>query len=241
MVMLMSEQFLRTRLLYGDKAVAKFQNARVAVFGIGGVGGHTVEALVRSGVGTVDIIDNDTVSVTNINRQIIATFDTVGEYKVDAMEKRIKSINPNCVVNKFKTFFLPENADEFDFSKYDYVVDAIDTVSGKLAIVKKAYNMNIPVISSMGAGNKLDPTLFEICDINKTSVCPLARVMRKLCRDNGIKKLNVVYSKETAITPHQIDDNDEVTNKRITPASNAIVPAVAGLIVASKVLNDLSQ
>lgn len=237
----MLEQFLRTRLLYGDNAVDKFQKMRVAVFGIGGVGGHTVEALVRSGIGTIDIIDNDTVSVTNINRQIIATYDSVGEYKVDVMEKRIKSINPNCIVNKYKTFFLPENADEFDFSEYDYVVDAIDTVSGKLAIVKKAYSTNIPVISSMGAGNKLDPTLFEVCDINKTSVCPLARVMRKLCRDNGIKKLNVVYSKEEAIKPHQIENNYKMTTKRCTPASNAIVPAVAGLIVASKVLNDLAE
>ncbi|MBQ8210887.1 MAG: tRNA threonylcarbamoyladenosine dehydratase [Clostridia bacterium] len=236
----MSNQFSRTQLLYGDEAVEKFKNSHVAVFGIGGVGGHCVEALVRSSVGKIDIIDNDTVSLTNINRQIIATLDTVGKQKVDVMEERIKSINPTCKVNKYPVFLLPENIDEFDFSQYDYVVDAIDTVSGKLAIVKKAYELNIPVISSMGAGNKLDPTAFEIADINKTSVCPLARVMRRLCRENGIKKLKVVYSKEEAVTPHSIKDNDEVTAKRVIPGSNAVVPAVAGLIIASEVLKDLS-
>lgn len=236
----MADQFTRTRLLYGDEAVEKFKKSRVAVFGIGGVGGHCVEALVRSGIGSIDIIDNDTVSLTNINRQIIATHDTVDMLKVDAMESRIKSINPDCVVTKHPVFFLPENADDFDFSQYDYIVDAIDTVSGKLAIVKKAYSMNIPVISSMGAGNKLDPTAFEIADINKTSVCPLARVMRRLCRENGIKKLKVVYSKEEAVTPHNIKNNTEISSKRVTPGSNAIVPAVAGLIIASEVLKDLS-
>lgn len=237
----MSDQFARTRLLYGDNAVEKFKKSRVAVFGIGGVGGQVAEALVRSGIGTIDIIDNDTVSLTNINRQVIATHETMGQPKVDVMSARIKTISPDCVVNKYNAFVLPENIDEFDFSDYDYVVDAIDTVSGKLAIVKKAYNMNIPVISSMGAGNKLDPTAFEVSDINKTSVCPLARVMRKLCRDNGIKKLKVVYSKEEAITPFEIANNDEVSGKRQTPGSNAIVPAVAGLIIASEVLKDLSE
>ena len=236
----MSDKFSRTRLLYGDEAVEKFKNSRVAVFGIGGVGGHCVEALVRSGIGSIDIIDNDTVSETNINRQIIATTESVGKLKVDVMEERIKSINPQCVVNKYPIFFLPENADTFDFSSYDYVIDCIDTVSGKLAIVKSAYELNVPVISSMGAGNKLDPTAFEIADINKTSVCPLAKVMRKLCRENGIKKLKVVYSKEPAITPHAIADNDEVTSKRVTPGSNAVVPAVAGLIIASEVVKDLT-
>ncbi len=236
----MADQFTRTRLLYGDEAVEKFKKSRVAVFGIGGVGGHCVEALVRSGIGSIDIIDNDTVSLTNINRQIIATHDTVDMLKVDAMERRIKSINPDCIVTKYPVFFLPENADDFDFSQYDYIVDAIDTVSGKLAIVKKAYSMNIPVISSMGAGNKLDPTAFEIADINKTSVCPLARVMRRLCRENGIKRLKVVYSKEEALTPRNIKDNTELSSKRVTPGSNAIVPAVAGLIIASEVLKDLS-
>lgn len=236
----MSDQFSRTRLLYGDDAVDKFRKSRVAVFGIGGVGGHVVEALVRSGIGTVDIIDNDTVSLTNINRQIIATRDAVGKSKVDVMEIRIKHINPDCTVNKYNMFVLPKNIDEFDFSCYDYVVDAIDTVSGKLAIIKKAYSLNVPVLSSMGAGNKLDPTAFEIADINKTSVCPLARVMRKLCRDNGIKKLKVVYSKEEAQPVRGIRDNDEITNKHQTPGSNAVVPAVAGLIIASEVLKDLS-
>lgn len=236
----MSDQFARTRMLYGDDAVEKFRKSRIAVFGIGGVGGHVVEALVRSGIGTVDIIDNDTVSLTNINRQLIATHETVGKLKVDVMEEHIRNINPDCVVNKFNMFVLPENICDFDFSQYDYVVDAIDTVSGKLAIVKSSYSLNVPVISSMGAGNKLDPTAFEITDINKTSVCPLARVMRKLCRDNGIKKLKVIYSKEEARTPFAIKDNDEVSGKRQTPGSNAIVPAVAGLIIASEVLKDLA-
>lgn len=237
----MSDQFSRTRLLYGDAAVEKFKNSHVAVFGIGGVGGHCVEALVRSGIGKIDIIDDDTVSLTNINRQLIATHSSVGKLKVDVMEDRIKSINPACIVNKHPVFFLPENADSFDFSLYDYVIDAIDTVSGKLSIVKKAYELNIPVISSMGAGNKLDPTAFEIADINKTSVCPLARVMRRLCRENGIKKLKVVYSKEEAITPHNIAFAEETHAKRVIPGSNAVVPAVAGLIIASEVLKDLSK
>lgn len=237
----MSDQFSRTRLLYGDAAVEKFKNSHVAVFGIGGVGGHCVEALVRSGIGKIDIIDDDTISLTNINRQLIATHSSVGRLKVDVMEDRIKSINPVCAVNKHPVFFLPENADSFDFSQYDYVIDAIDTVSGKLAIVKKAYELNIPVISSMGAGNKLDPTAFEIADINKTSVCPLARVMRRLCRENGIKKLKVVYSKEEAITPHNIASVEETQAKRVIPGSNAVVPAVAGLIIASEVLKDLSE
>lgn len=237
----MSDQFARTRLLYGDDAVEKFKKSRVAVFGIGGVGGHCVEALIRSAIGEIDIIDNDTVSLTNLNRQIIATLPDVGRLKVDVMEERINEINPQCTVNKFNTFVLPENIDSFDFSKYNYIVDAIDTVSGKLAIVKKAYAMGIPVISSMGAGNKLDPTAFEVSDINKTSVCPLARVMRRLCRENSIKKLKVVYSREEAIEPHKIAHNNEITNKRQTPGSNAIVPAVAGLIIASEVLKDLSK
>lgn len=237
----MKEQFIRTALLYGEEAVEKFNNSRVAVFGIGGVGGHLVEALVRSGIGAVDLIDNDTVSLTNINRQIIATNDSAGKPKVDVMEERIKSINPACTVTKFNTFVLPENIDDFDFSRYDYVADAIDTVSGKLAIIKKAYENQIPVISSMGAGNKLDPTRFEVADISKTSVCPLARVMRRLCKENGIRKLKVVYSKEEAIKPFEIKENNESTSKRQTPGSNAIVPAVAGLIIASEILKDIAK
>ena len=238
---IMADQFIRTSLLYSEDAVKKFKESRVAVFGIGGVGGHLTEALARSGIGTIDIIDNDTVSVTNINRQIIATHETVGKSKVDVMEERIKSINPDCVVNKYDTFVLPENIDAFSFADYTYVADAIDTVSGKLAIIKAAYENNIPVISSMGAGNKLDPTQFEITDINKTSVCPLARVVRRLCKENGIKKLKVVYSKEPAITPFDVSDNDEVVSKRQTPGSNAIVPAVAGLIIASEILKDIAK
>ncbi len=237
----MADQFIRTSLLYSEEAVEKFKKSRVAVFGIGGVGGHLAEALVRSGIGTIDIIDNDTVSLTNINRQIIATHDTVGKLKVDVMEERLKSINPDCTVNKYNMFVLPENINEFDFSAYTYVADAIDTVSGKLAIVKKAYDLGIPVISSMGAGNKLDPTRFEVSDINKTSVCPLARIMRRLCKENSIRKLKVVYSKEEAITPFEIKDNDEVTSKRQTPGSNAVVPAVAGLIIASEILKDIAK
>ena len=237
----MADQFIRTSLLYSEEAVEKFKKSRVAVFGIGGVGGHLAEALARSGIGTIDIIDNDTVSVTNINRQIIATHESVGKLKVDVMEERIHSINPECVVNKYNTFVLPENINDFAFSEYDYVADAIDTVSGKLAIVKKSYENNISVISSMGAGNKLDPTRFEIADINKTSVCPLARVMRRLCKENGIKKLKVVFSKEEAITPFCVSDNDEVTSKRQTPGSNAVVPAVAGLIIASEILKDIAK
>lgn len=237
----MKEQFIRTALLYGVEAVKKFNNSRVAVFGIGGVGGHLAEALVRSGIGTIDIIDDDTVSVTNINRQLIADWSSVGKNKIDVMEAHLHSINPDCIVNKHKKFVLPENIDDFDFSQYDYVADAIDTVSGKLAIVKNAYESNVPVISSMGAGNKLDPTRFEITDINKTTVCPLARVMRKLCKDNGIKKLKVVYSKEEAITPFVIEGMNEVSEKRQIPGSNAIVPATVGLIIASEILKDIAK
>ncbi len=237
----MKEQFIRTALLYGEDAVKKFNNSRVAVFGIGGVGGHLAEALVRSGIGAIDIIDDDTVSVTNINRQLIADWSSVGKSKVDVMQAHLHSINPDCVVNKHNKFVLPENIDEFDFSAYDYVADAIDTVSGKLAIIKKSYENNIPVISSMGAGNKLDPTRFEIADINKTSVCPLARVMRKLCKENGIKKLKVVYSKEEAITPFEVEDMNEVSTKRQIPGSNAIVPATVGLIIASEILKDIAK
>ncbi len=235
----MDNQFIRTQLLYGREAVEKFKNSRVAVFGVGGVGGHCVEALARSGIGSIVLIDNDTVSVSNINRQMVATHKTVGMLKTHAAEERILSIYPECNITCINKFVLPENIDEFDFIQYDYIIDAIDTVSGKIAIIKKAYELNIPVISSMGAGNKLDPTKFVVTDINKTSVCPLARVMRKLCRDNGIKKLKVVYSEEEAITPKfQIERDDK---KRQTPASNAVVPAVAGLIIAGEVLKDLSN
>ena len=197
----MLNQFSRTELLLGHDNMEKLKNARVAVFGIGGVGGFTVEALARSGVGTLDLIDDDKVCLTNINRQIIATRKTIGQYKVDAAKERVLDINPDAVVNTYKTFFVPDTADEFDFASYDYVVDAIDTVTGKIMLVEAAQKAGTPIISSMGAGNKLDPTAFEVADIYKTSVCPLAKVMRRELKKRGIKKLKVVYSKEKALTP----------------------------------------
>lgn len=236
----MSNQFSRTELLLGKDALEKLKNSRVAVFGVGGVGGYTVEALVRSGIGAIDIIDNDTVSLSNINRQIIATLDTVGLLKVDVCEDRIKSINPDCKVTKYNCFFLPENANQFDFSKYDYVVDAVDTVKAKLAIVEICKEKNINIISSMGAGNKLDPTRFEVADISKTSVCPLAKVMRCELRKREINHLKVVYSKEPAVKVNVPDDSDEV-NRRSVPGSVSFVPSVAGLIIAGEVIKDLCK
>lgn len=234
----MPNQFSRTELLLGADAVKKLSNSRVAVFGVGGVGGYTVEALARSGVGTIDIIDNDTVSLTNINRQIIAAHSTVGRLKVDVARERILDINPNATVNAYNTFYLPETAEQFDFSQYDYVVDAIDTVKGKLELVEQANRVNTPIISSMGAGNKLDPTLFEVCDISKTSVCPLAKVMRTELRKRGIKKLKVVYSKEQPVKPVGVTD-EEANGKRQIPGSVAFVPSVVGLIIAGEVIKDL--
>lgn len=236
----MLNQFLRTELLLGEEGMKKLANARVAVFGIGGVGGHTVEALVRSGIGEIDIIDNDEVAVTNINRQIIATQRTVGMAKVDAMEARIHEINPDCVVHKYKCFFLPETRRQFDFSQYDYVVDAVDTVTAKLELVEACKESNTPIMSSMGAGNKLDPSRFEVADIYKTSVCPLAKVMRRELKKRGIKKLKVVYSKEEPIKPCQ-DGIEEETNKRALPGSTAFVPSVAGLIIAGEVVKDITN
>ena len=195
------EQFTRTQLLLGEAAMRKLASSRVAVFGIGGVGGYTVEALARSGIGALDLIDNDRVALSNLNRQIIATLDTVGQYKVDAAAARIASINPECKVTVYKTFFMPETQGEFDFSEYDYVVDAIDTVTGKLALAECAQAADTPIISAMGAGNKLDPTAFRVADINDTSVCPLAKVMRRECRRRGIRHLKVVYSQEEALQP----------------------------------------
>lgn len=238
----MLNQFSRTELLLGDAAMKKLKNSRVAVFGVGGVGGYTVEALVRSGVGALDLIDNDTVSLTNINRQIIATLDTVGRDKVDVAQERIKSINPDCVVITHKCFYLPETAEQFDFTDYDYVVDAIDTVKGKIEIVMRAKECSTPVISSMGAGNKLDPTAFEVADISKTSVCPLAKVMRVQLRKRGVNHLKVVYSKETPLTPVITDDAKEEFSsgvRRTLPGSTAFVPSVVGLIIASEVVKDL--
>ncbi|WP_177919171.1 ThiF family adenylyltransferase [uncultured Eubacterium sp.] len=238
----MLNQFSRTELLLGDAAMKKLKNSRVAVFGVGGVGGYTVEALTRSGVGAIDLIDNDTVSLTNINRQIIATLDTVGRYKVDVAEERIKSINPDCKVVKHKCFFLPETADEFDFNDYDYVVDAIDTVKGKLEIIVRAKQAETMVISSMGAGNKLDPTAFEVADISKTSVCPLAKTMRVQLRKMGINHLKVVYSKEAPIVPRYNEDSaleQAESVRRALPGSTAFVPSVVGLIIAGEVVKDL--
>ena len=236
----MLDQFSRTELILGNEAMEKLAKSRVAVFGVGGVGGFTVEALARSGVGALDLIDNDTVSITNINRQIIATHSTVGKYKVDVAADRVHDINPDCEVRVYKTFFEPKTAEMFDFSQYDYVVDAIDTVSGKISLVEKANAAKTPIICSMGAGNKLDPTAFEVTDIYKTSVCPLARVMRYELKKRGIKKLKVVYSKEIPIKPSpNAEVSEECPNRRNIPGSIAFVPSVAGLIVAGEVIKDL--
>ncbi len=250
----MLNQFSRTELLLGREAMERLQNSRVAVFGIGGVGGYTVEALVRSGVGTIDIIDDDKVCLTNINRQIYATRKTVGKYKVDVAEERCLEINPDVTINKHRTFYSPETSAEFDFSEYDYVVDAIDTVTGKLELVENAYKTKTPIISSMGAGNKLDASAFEVTDIYKTSVCPLARVMRYELKKRRIPKLKVVYSKEKPITPtedmaisckaHCIcppGTARKCTQRRQVPGSTAFVPSVVGLIIAGEVINDLTK
>lgn len=240
----MKEQFSRTELLLGKENMEKLWNARVAVFGLGGVGGHVVEALVRSGVGAIDLIDNDTVALSNLNRQIIATRKTIGMPKTQAAQERILDINPDCKVTCHDMFYLPETAAEFDFTQYDYIVDAIDTVAGKISLTEQANEANVPIISSMGAGNKLDPTAFKVADIYKTSVCPLAKVMRHELKKRGIKKLKVVYSEEVVMTPLYVD---EVTaeasgpRKRQTPGSNAFVPSVVGLIIAGEVIKDLTQ
>ena len=234
------EQFTRIQLLLGEAAMRKLASSRVAVFGIGGVGGYTVEALARSGIGALDLIDNDRVALSNLNRQIIATLDTVGQYKVDAAAARIASINPECKVTVYKTFFMPETQGEFDFSEYDYVVDAIDTVTGKLALAECAQAADTPIISAMGAGNKLDPTAFRVADINDTSVCPLAKVMRRECRRRGIRHLKVVYSQEEALQPLG-RPAEEDTVRRSIPGSTAFVPPVAGLIIAGEVIKDLTK
>ena len=231
-------QFSRTELLIGSEAMEKLHRSRVAVFGVGGVGGYVVEALARSGVGTLDLIDNDVVSLTNLNRQIIATHATIGMRKVDAAAERVRDICPEIQVNRHACFFLPENADSFDFSQYDYVVDAVDTVSAKVEIVLRAQAANVPVISSMGTGNKLDPSRFRVADISATKVCPLARAMRNLLRRKGVKHLKVVYSEEEALKPlGEAEDAQE--GRRSTPGSMAFVPAAAGLILAGEVVRDL--
>lgn len=224
----------------------RLAQCRVAVFGIGGVGGYTAEALARSGIGEINLIDSDTVSLTNLNRQIIALRSTIGKYKVDVMKERILDINPDIKVHAHKCFYLPETKDEFDFRQYDYVVDAVDTVTAKLQIVEEAYAAGVPVISSMGAGNKLDPTAFQVTDIYKTSVCPLAKVMRRELKKRGIKKLKVVYSQESPVMPSQEtlssyseEQSETAPKKRSVPGSVAFVPSVAGLILAGEVLKEL--
>ncbi|MBQ7774546.1 MAG: tRNA threonylcarbamoyladenosine dehydratase [Lachnospiraceae bacterium] len=236
----MKEMFSRTVMLLGEEAVQKLENARVAVFGIGGVGGYVVEALVRAGVGAIDLIDNDVVCESNLNRQIIATRSNIGRSKVEAMEARIMDINPECRVFKHQCFYLPETASEFDFLQYSYVVDAIDTVTGKLQLVMQAKEAGVPIISSMGTGNKLNPTELEIADIYDTSVCPLAKVMRRELKKRGVKQLKVLYSKEEPKKPmEQYNTETGVTNRRATPGSVSFVPSVGGLIIASEVVKDL--
>ena len=246
------DQFARTQLLLGVDAMNKLKNSRVAVFGIGGVGGYSVEALARSGVGAVDLIDDDKVCLTNINRQIIADVKNIGKYKVDVARDRILSINPRCKVTTYQCFYLPQNAKDFDFSQYDYVIDAVDTVTAKINLVMQANENGVPVISSMGAGNKLDPTAFVVSDIYKTDVCPLAKVMRRELKKRNIKKLKVVYSKEKPLV--QIEDESiscrshcvcppgterKCTDRRAIPGSVAFVPSVVGLIIAGEVIKDL--
>lgn len=248
----MLNQFSRTELIFGKEAMEKLYNSRVAIFGIGGVGSYTAEALARSGVGTLDLIDNDKVCITNINRQLFATQKTIGQYKVDVAEERLKEINPDIRINKHKIFYLPETSNLFDFSQYDYIVDAIDTVKGKLELIEKANEAKTPIISSMGAGNKIDATKFVVADISKTKVCPLARVMRQELKKRGIKKLKVVYSEEEAIKP--VEDTAiscknncvcpagtvrKCTVRNQIPGSNAFVPPVVGLIIAGEIIKDI--
>ena len=234
----MEDMFSRTRMLLGDGAVQRLKRARVAVFGVGGVGGYVVEALARSGVGALDLVDSDRVAPSNLNRQIIATRETLNLLKVDAAKARVLSINPDCRVATFPIFYLPETADRFDFSQYDYVVDAIDTVAGKLQLIQAAKAAGVPVISAMGAGNKLDPTAFQVADISKTSVCPLARVLRRELKKRGIEHVKVVYSTEPPLTPAPAEEAPAGA-RRSTPGSTAFVPAVVGLIMAAEVIKDI--
>lgn len=251
-------QFTRTCLTFGKENMEKLYNARVIVFGIGGVGSYVVEALVRSGIGAIDIVDDDKICQSNLNRQLYALHSTIGMDKVDVAEKRILDINPDCRVTKWKTFYMPETADQFDFSKYDYIVDCIDTVTGKLEIISRAKALKKPVISCMGAGNKVDPSKLKVADITRTSVCPLARVMRNELKKRRIKRLKVVFSTETAIPPKKdalednfVDNSGNVpsrqsverkgTFKKQTPGSNAFVPSAAGMLIAAEVVKDLTQ
>lgn len=230
----MENQFQRTEMLLGESGMERLKNSHVAVFGVGGVGGYAVEAIVRSGVGTVDIFDNDTVSVTNLNRQLIATHDTVGQYKVDVMKERALSINPGVVINAHKCFYMPDNSAEYDLAVYDYIIDAVDTVTAKIEIIIRANEAGVPIISCMGTGNKLDASAFKVADIYKTSVCPLARTMRCELKKRGIKKLKVVYSEEKPIKAALSE------NGRHAPGSTAFAPAVAGMIAAGEVIKFLS-
>jgi tRNA A37 threonylcarbamoyladenosine dehydratase len=240
----MADQYSRTRLLVGNDGMEKLRSARIALFGLGGVGGYAAEALARAGIGHMDLIDDDTISLTNLNRQLLATHSGIGEYKVDVAAKRILDIDPTIEVRTFKTFYLPETADQFDFSRYDYVLDAIDTVTGKLELIAQAKAAGTNVISCMGTGNKMDATGFTVADISKTSGCALARIMRKECAKRGIKGVKVVYSKELPLTPMEdpddpIEPQREGSSRRSTPGSNSFVPGVAGLIMAGEVIKDL--
>ncbi len=237
----MEEMYARTAMLLGEEAIEKLKSSRVAVFGIGGVGGYVAEALVRAGVGTLNLIDNDVVCESNLNRQIIATRSAIGQPKVEVMASRIKDINPKCKVNVHQCFYLPETAGQFDFSKYDYVVDAIDTVTGKIQLVMQAKAAGVPIISCMGTGNKLDPTRLEIADIYKTSVCPLAKVMRRELKTRGVDSLKVLYSKEEPRKPVITYESDVPETRRATPGSVSFVPSVAGLIIAGEVVKDIIE
>ena len=238
------DQFVRTRLLLSEEGMEKLKGSRVAVFGIGGVGGFATEALVRSGVGAIDLIDHDRVSLSNLNRQIIALHSTVGRFKTEVMRERMLDINPEAEIREFRSFFLPEEKDKFPFAEYDYIIDAVDTVTAKIGLVMAAEEYHVPIISSMGAGNKLDPAMFEVADIYKTSVCPLAKVMRRELKKRGIRKLKVVYSKEVPITPGSEnlspEEQEELSARRSTPGSIAFVPSAAGLILAGEVIRDLA-
>lgn len=236
----MVNQFSRSELILGKEKLEILKNSKVAIFGLGGVGGYVCEALARSGVGEFDLIDNDTVSITNINRQLIATLETVGKYKCDLMKDRILSINPNAKINTFKCFYLPETSNLFDFKKYDYVIDAIDTVTAKIDIIVKCKGLNVPIISSMGTGNKINPLMLEVSDIYKTSVCPLAKVLRYELKKRRINKLKVVYSKEKPIKVNPENLKMEENVKKNIPGSISFVPSVAGLIIASEVIKDLT-
>ena len=239
----MPDQYSRTRMLLGEDGMSRLRNARVALFGLGGVGGYAAEVLARSGIGQIDLIDDDTVSLTNLNRQLLATHDTVGQHKVDVAAQRIRQIDPSIIVKTYKTFYLPETAGEFDFSQYDYVLDAIDTVTGKLALIAQAKSAGVPIISCMGTGNKIDPTGFQVADISKTSGCALSRIMRKECAKRGLKHVKVVFSQELPLEPMEEPEEPqrEGSSRRALPGSVAFVPAVAGIIMAGEVVKDISR